>query len=163
MLWSSPTDELVRIFGRLEFVGIDDVERGTLTCPRGVVDGTAGGDAAGVVVVETEGHGFDPESMETLERVSGDGQAQRGDVIDSVRAELVEVEDAFDEHEFSAVICLSGKEVGEAVGREICSTGAAEVEILRIGACVVVGCSRPEGADATVLCAPGAAEPARPA
>ena len=68
-LWSSLADELVWIFGRLESVRIDDVERGTLTCPRGLVDGTASGDAAGVVVVEAEGDALDPEPVEALECV----------------------------------------------------------------------------------------------
>jgi hypothetical protein len=162
--WSSLADELVRIFGRLELVRIDDVERGTLTCPRGLVDGTAGGDAAGVVVVEAEGDGLDPEPLEALECVRGGScPAESGNVLDSVGAELMEIEDAFDEHKFSPVICLASNEIGEAVGRQICSAGAAEVEVLRVGACVVVERARPERADSAVFGPPGAAESSWPA
>jgi hypothetical protein len=125
---------------------------------------SCGGCAAGVVVVEAEGDGLDAQSVEALERVWGDRRpAQCSDVLDSVSAELMEVEDAFDEHKFSPVICLASNEIGEAVGRQICSAGAAEVEVLRVGACVVVERARPERADSAVFGPPGAAESSWPA
>ena len=93
----------------------------------------------------------------------GSCPAESGDVLDSVGAELMEIEDAFDEHEFSPVVCITGEDVGEAVGRQVCPGGAAEVEVLRIGGCVVVEGAGPEGADPAVFGSPGAAEPSWPA
>ena len=75
----------------------------------GCVGGADEGGAAGGVVVEREDDAFDAEVGEALEQRRRDGRAaERGDVVDAVGAEDVDVEDAFDERELALVVGDAG-------------------------------------------------------
>jgi hypothetical protein len=96
------SNKVVWILGSSESAGIDDVDVGTSTSSCGLFDCAGGGCPARIVVVEAEGDAVDPAVVKKFECVGVDGGSTKGgDVVDSMGAQLVEVEDAFDEDQIS--------------------------------------------------------------
>ena len=78
-----------------------------------MLDGARAPSAAGLVVVEAEHDRLDTEPAESFEHVrAGRRAAERGDVLDATRTELMEVEEALDQDE----LARAGRRVRTAAG-----------------------------------------------
>jgi hypothetical protein len=67
-----------------------------------MLDRSRGCASARRVSVEAEGYPFEAEAGQTFERLgAGRGASESGDVLDAVSPELVNVEEALDEHELT--------------------------------------------------------------
>jgi hypothetical protein len=130
-------NELIRIVDWPKLAGVNDVDVGAAAGARGMLDRPRRGSASGLVVIEAQRDGFDAEAVKPLERLRPHGRpAESCDVRNLARAKLVDVEEAFDEHDLAPRVWRSVKEVGETVGRQVRATGAAEVEVTAIGSCL---------------------------
>ncbi len=149
------TDVLVRVLRVAEFAWVEDPKRGCVgesACP---VDRAREGFASGLVVVEGERDGLDAVLGEAGERVGLDlGAADRGDVPDPLRAEVVNVDEAFDEEELAPLASGKAEDVPQAVRRQMRTARTTQVEVARL---TIVECSRPKSADPPPLVSPRAA------
>src|SRR6266511_5463590 len=84
------------------------------------------------------------------------------DVQQPVGAELVDVDQSFDQHELPSVPRRQAQDLGEAVRRQARAARAAQIQITR-GAIGVIDRARPHGPDRPALVSPRAAEAAGPA
>jgi len=151
----------VGVFARCEGAWVEHAERRCIGGAGGGLDGAGGRVASGLVIVEREDDLFDAVTVEALvEAVARVGAAEGGDGGGAVGAELVDVEDAFDEDELVERCPLAGEQCREPVGREAGSRRAAQVEILAVEFGVRIGAAGPQGAD---VVAPGAGDASGPA
>lgn len=82
------------------------------------------------VTVKTDGDALEAEPGEQFERLRADSSAAEcGDVVGSARAQLVDVEQAFHEHEFAPCRRRLFDDLRKPVGRETRSTCSAKVEV----------------------------------
>src|SRR6266540_3319472 len=136
---------LVRVLRVAELCWVDDPKRRGVVEPAGLIDRSRECVASRLVVVQGERDGLDAVLGEADELVGLDsGAADRGDVRDPLRAEVVNVDEAFDEDELAPVARRKAEDVRQPVGREMRTSRARQVEVARL---VVAECSRPEGAN----------------
>jgi hypothetical protein len=105
----------------------------------------------------------DHEPRQALERLGIDARAaQRDEIRNAVRTEVMDVEQALDEYQFPVLSERRRKDLSQSIRRESGPSRAAEVEKLRARIPAVQG-PRPQCPDAGMLIAPGSAEPSGPA
>ena len=148
-------DVLVRVLRVAELGWVDDPKRRGVVEPACLIDRSRECVASRLVVVQGERDGLDAVLGEADELVGLDpGAADRGDVRDPLRAEVVNVDEAFDEDELTPLEFRKTEDVRQPVRREMRPSRATQVEVTRLA---IVECSRPEGADPPPLVAPRAA------
>src|SRR5262249_32154942 len=114
--------------------------------------------------VEAERDDLDTEAVEPLERLwPYRGSAESGDVLDLACPQLMEVQEAFDQHDLAPLVGRSAKQLSETVGRQVRTARAPEVEVPHASGLGVVKRSCPEGGDPPIAVSPSAAEPTGPA
>src|SRR6266511_3349262 len=155
------TEVPVRVLRLAELDWVDDPERRGVVESARPVDRSREGVASRLVVVQGERDGLDAVLGEADELVGLDpGAADRGDVRDPLRAEVVNVDEAFDEDKLAPLARRKAEDFRQSVGRKMRTSCATQVEVARL---VVAECSRPEGANPPPLVSPRAAQPPGPA
>src|SRR6266542_551871 len=134
-------DVLVRVLRVAELGWVDDPKRRGVVEPARLIDRSRECVASRLVVVQGERDRLDAVLGEADELLGLDpGAADRGDVPDPLRAEVVNVDEAFDEDELAPVTRGKAEDVRQPVGRKMRTSCATQVEVARL---VVAECSRP--------------------
>src|SRR6266545_2487140 len=114
------TDVLLRVLRVAELGWVDDPERRGVVEPARLIDRSRECVASRLVVVQGERDGLDAVLGEADELVGLDpGAADRGDVRDPLRAEVVNVDETFDEEELAPLAIRKAKDVRQPVRREV--------------------------------------------
>src|SRR6266545_5856500 len=154
-------DVLVRVLRVAELGWVDDPKRRGVVEPARLIDRSRECVASRLVVVQGERDRLDAVLGEANELLGLDpGAADRGDVRDPLRAEVVNVDEAFDEDELAPLARREAEDVRQPVRREIRASRAPQVEVARLA---IVKRSRPERPDPPPLVSPRAAQPPGPA
>lgn len=95
-------DERVRILCRCEGCGVHDENRRTRRGSCRPLDSTRRGRSARIVAVKANRYALEPKSTEPFEGLSADsGTTERSDILDAVRAQMMNVEQTLDQHELT--------------------------------------------------------------
>jgi hypothetical protein len=157
------TDEAVWILGIAEQARFDNPKG---RCPARATDAfdrPSDPIAPGGVVVECDHDRLDampPKPNDRGCRYACAAGRDNGPI--TVPAEVMDVDQALNEHDLSALRRRQAQNLGQSVWREVSAGCSAEVEVTRRGMGVVKGTS-PERSDSPTFISPGAAKPARPA
>src|SRR6266498_1462574 len=155
------TDVLIRVLRVAELGRVNDPKRRGMVEPARLIDRSRECVASRLVVVQGERDRLDAVLGEADELLGLDpGAADRGDVPDPLRAEVVNVDEAFDEHELAPLARRQAEDVRQPVRRQMRASRAPQVEVARLA---IVKRSRPERPDPPPLVSPRAAQPPGPA
>src|SRR6266542_292364 len=155
------TDVLIRVLRVAELGRVNDAKRRGMVEPARLIDRSRECVTSRLVVVQGERDRLDAVLGEGDELLGLDpGAADRGDVPDPLRAEVVNVDEAFDEEELAPLARGKAEDVREPVRRKMGPSRAAQVEVARLA---IVECSRPEGSNPPPLVSPRDAQPPGPA